>query len=928
MKSHAALAFLVLLCFVALPVARAQSPIYVKADATGANNGSSWVDAFSSLQDALTIAATGDEIWVAQGTYTPDKGGGQLAGDRTASFQLKSGVALFGGFVGHEVQRQERQRAVYPTLLSGDIGVGGEASDNAYHVVTATDADATAILDGFIITAGNANGDALDGFGGGVFNEGGSPTFINLRFLGNAALNGAALYNRNGAPLIVNTVFSGNTAAVSGGAVYNEQSNPTFTNVTLSGNTAPTGAGIYNQDSSPLIANSILWGNTVGDPSATLACEREGYPCSFAEVDPAVFDQSDQLADEIFLRLDNGEPIADVLTWVEGQAGVVEAIASQVAIRFRMAGGRPIWVFSRDAILIPDGTPDPVAVPTFASKDVVGDDPKVKRALVLSVYQYDFGGWDEGSAVAGLLGGARSYEGRVEYYANTEREAQVFPDHFENWGDYQVIHVSSHGTQVCNGDDCETVVLAGATSRDIILTTTEDGVDLVRIEYGEYDYGASTDFFLQNYPNGLADTIVFINACETAKGEDLADALTMNGGVYLGWTESVWSDTANRASLAFYENLINKGIPSSSGYNTLRETGGDLTLDRVNSSGTFASLALATGGDALRIREVVWIQHPLTKEDLPSETTVPYPVVGQPEDGDADWIPYLIKVDGVEGEPQGFTVHVTVNGFAGDPKPLSDGTMLDSKGNVWQVKGEVSVPFDAQQGQEVEIKVEVDLPEGGQSKWEETVTLGNPDLYFASEIKTRNIVGDDIVLTSRVEAEFPLSFSSNLGTLVGRDDLIYKEFIAEHPVPECSLPTTTTDGTLTIREVVYPPGQNEVPVPDEMLLFVPPLIKERLTIICPQGTIAFDFIHWFAGFYSFHGGELGHENEVDEDRGGLVIQNWTAGADNVIAKKVYDRTGTEGEVAFSEKTTIELRKPDQGGVAFRTLHALPVRDTP
>ena len=53
---------------------------------------------YPTLQDALVAASNGDEIWVVEGTYKPDRGGGQTLGDRGATFQLKNGVAIYGGF--------------------------------------------------------------------------------------------------------------------------------------------------------------------------------------------------------------------------------------------------------------------------------------------------------------------------------------------------------------------------------------------------------------------------------------------------------------------------------------------------------------------------------------------------------------------------------------------------------------------------------------------------------------------------------------------------------------------------------------------------------------------------------------------------------------------------------------------------------------
>ena len=187
-------------------LAFAASIIYVDADATGNNNGTSWTDAYTSLQDALNAASSSKEIWVAEGTYKPT-----VTTDRTISFQLKSGVAVYGGFDGTEANREERDWITNVTALSGDIGASGNSGDNSYHVVTGVN---YAVLDGFTITSGNANGTDSNSLGGGMYNISSSPLVANCIFDSNSsAWDGGGMYNSISSPTVINCTFIENIAS-------------------------------------------------------------------------------------------------------------------------------------------------------------------------------------------------------------------------------------------------------------------------------------------------------------------------------------------------------------------------------------------------------------------------------------------------------------------------------------------------------------------------------------------------------------------------------------------------------------------------------------------------------------------------------------------------------------------------------------------
>jgi parallel beta-helix repeat protein len=243
---------------------------YVDDDAVGANNGSSWADAFNFLQDALTEALYGDTILVAQGTYKPDRWSGLSPGDCLDTFWLKSGVTIVGGYGGFaEQDPNARNIDSYKTILSGDIGQLDFKGDNSYHVVASCYTDATTVLDGFTITGGNADREIpwLEFWlsGGGMYNMNARPTLLNCTFTANSARLGGGLCNRSSRPTITNCTFNGNWAEYCGGGMFNLAAKPVLTDCTfISNSTDWSGGGMYNYSSDPMVTNCILSGNSAG----------------------------------------------------------------------------------------------------------------------------------------------------------------------------------------------------------------------------------------------------------------------------------------------------------------------------------------------------------------------------------------------------------------------------------------------------------------------------------------------------------------------------------------------------------------------------------------------------------------------------------------------------------------------------------------
>jgi len=268
-----------------------ENVIFVKHDATGLNDGTSWENGYTDLSVAIRFLIEnhieGKDIWVAKGTYHPTDCPNHYSEcnfetpQRRYHFTLLKGVGIYGGFTGTETDIFQRDWANNETILSGDFNNDDETtgnSENAYHVFYHDGwerKDNTAILDGFTITGGNANGDNWpDQDGGGIRNnkwtEFGSthtaPVIRNCIFRNNnSLLVGGAMYNHEGAsPVIENCTFAGNTAN-KGGAIYNYLGAPVISNCTFVGNLTTTVGGAVVIDSSAVtISDSVLDSNSSG----------------------------------------------------------------------------------------------------------------------------------------------------------------------------------------------------------------------------------------------------------------------------------------------------------------------------------------------------------------------------------------------------------------------------------------------------------------------------------------------------------------------------------------------------------------------------------------------------------------------------------------------------------------------------------------
>lgn len=241
---------------------------YVTANGTG--DGSSWINASNSIQNMIDSSTSGDEVWVAKGTYYPTNE--TIDSDtRSRTFFVKEGVSIYGGFVGTETNISERKLAdldgngrvdscelVNTTLLSGNIDgiadtwtktlnsdgftmvwkvTGNEG--NCYRVVTCNGNNK---IDGFSVTGGNANETQINN-GSGIY--GNSSSFITNCIVTYCSSNGYGAGIGVSLSIVSNCAVSNCSTVGSGGGIY--ASSSPIRNCTVTNCSASYGGGIYSE---------------------------------------------------------------------------------------------------------------------------------------------------------------------------------------------------------------------------------------------------------------------------------------------------------------------------------------------------------------------------------------------------------------------------------------------------------------------------------------------------------------------------------------------------------------------------------------------------------------------------------------------------------------------------------------------------------
>ncbi|MGD8765328.1 MAG: choice-of-anchor Q domain-containing protein, partial [Desulfobacteraceae bacterium] len=262
---------------------------YVDSEKYG--DGTSWDTAFETIQQAVSAAGPGEEIWVKQGTYL-----------LSSEIRIDKSVSIFGCFKGTETQREQRNCRFNENVVDGqnsfrcfginasDVTIDGFKIQNGDHDFGGgmyASETSSFTVSSCTFTSNHAND------GGGFFNEAPQGDLVNCIFQNNTAVdNGGGLYILGSSLNVANCIFSGNEAGDAygpgGGAIFNSNSSPKITNSTFSGNTArdnTEGGAIFNRFSHPQITNCILWGNIAGYGPEIVDDEMSSSTVSYTNID-------------------------------------------------------------------------------------------------------------------------------------------------------------------------------------------------------------------------------------------------------------------------------------------------------------------------------------------------------------------------------------------------------------------------------------------------------------------------------------------------------------------------------------------------------------------------------------------------------------------------------------------------------------------
>lgn len=388
---------LCVLALVSVPFIQASyaDVFYVAPDGAATPPFNSWFSAATDLQVAIELAAETaggpHQVWVKKGVYKPQfNPHTDTLEPREYCFALRNNIGVYGGFAGAETALEQRDPATNQTILSGDRGIGDtwadgtsivdgngvfnppptgdpsqdlpvlNSSTNCYHAIynplQTPIIDASAILDGFIVIGGNANGSGSNANGGGMYNILSSPALTNCIFSGNSALDdgGGMRCYLGSPPTLANCAFSGNSTIGDGGGMHSYlESPPALTNCTFNSNSAQTGGGIYGPG--VMATSSIFWDDSGGEFSSCTDFSNIRYSISSGSISgfgPGCSNSDPLLGDfGYYGGVTNCCPISSGSPAIDAGASVYRVASDNNILIYLVPGSDPAQYFK-----IADGT--------------------------------------------------------------------------------------------------------------------------------------------------------------------------------------------------------------------------------------------------------------------------------------------------------------------------------------------------------------------------------------------------------------------------------------------------------------------------------------------------------------------------------------------------------------------------------------------
>ena len=548
----------------------------------------------------------------------------------------------------------------------------------------------------------------------------------------------------------------------------------------------------------------------ISDSSRTtdLECEIEGYPCTYDEVDPRVLEESFTALDEAVKLVEEGDDIQSAVDYLESRQDVVEILSEPEGIRFRLKNGPPLWVVNAAAVTAGSKAPGAgentsinlvLGPPSPNYQSGGGDDGPIgesergeepyKKALLLSPFFWDFDG-DETDVVKFYLEKShRNYscdncEVVVKKNSVPEKEYEesdeayeflktlninfgVTLDDFKSWNDYDLIHLSTHGIQICENIICVGMLMTGMFidvgdyKSALEVFSPEPGVawgkmavpgcglldktikdketsaqqrEEAVIKWSNKGCGAfpnrywqlvTPDFFeyhYQNSNNTLNEKMIFLSACESMKDLTLAKALAGENTTVYGWTESVNAGGGATAAIKFYEHYIRDGLRAEIAYEKVKDRlindEDNPVLARYKPKGiSIESILppelLQQGEENTRGREIITLMQPIYRVELQEKDAIP--TNGGAGDGKNDKLLFLVQIDGIDESqnPDDFVIHLAVDGEELEETFTPQEKISDY--SYWTLD-EVELPFDASERDYIELEAWVELPTGGFSR--------------------------------------------------------------------------------------------------------------------------------------------------------------------------------------------------------------------